>query len=160
MAQKFQIGGLSRRTVSVLIPASLAALAWVATRPTAPALNPMARVAPFVKPKARWTANDFFEFLEALPPPTMLELKKSLGVLAADASQDRLAGMPQDARDIQSHALWVSSNIFEYPFRDETKLNYHSLVTWVGSAVGVARNIVETASSFALERELLRALFA
>lgn len=122
--------------------------------------NPMARAAAFVKPKERWTANHFFDFLRALPASNMLALKKSLGILSPEAGENELHGSDQDAKDIQKHALWLSSNVLSYLFRDETKLSYHELVTWVSEKAGVPPTTINAAPSFALERELLKLLFA
>lgn len=122
--------------------------------------NPMAKAAPFVKPKEKWTAEHLFDFLRALPASAMLDLKKSLGILTQDAGEDQLHGSDQDARDIQKHALWLSTNVLSYIFRDETKLSYHELVTWVAKKADVASATVNAAPTFALERELLKILFA
>lgn len=122
--------------------------------------NPMARAAPFVRPKERWTADHFFNFLRALPASAMLALKKSLGILGPEAGEDQLHGGDQDARDIQKHALWVSSNVLSYLFRDETKLSYHELVIWVSQQADVPPTTINAAPTFALERELLKLLFA
>lgn len=122
--------------------------------------NPMARAAPFVKPKERWTADHFFDFLRALPASTMLALKKSLGILGPEASEDQLRGSDQDARDIQKHALWLSTNALSYLFRDETKLSYHELVVWVSKQADIPPTKINAAPTFKLERELLKLLFA
>lgn len=122
--------------------------------------NPMARAAPFVKPKERWTAEHFFDFLRALPASAMLSLKKSLDILSPEAGEDQLHGNDQDARDIQKHALWLSTNVLSYLFRDETKLGYHDLVTWVSKEADVPATTINTAPTFPLERELLKLLFA
>lgn len=122
--------------------------------------NSIARAAPFVKPKERWTADHLFDFLRALPSSAMLGLKKSLGILSQEAGEDQLHGNDQDARDIQKHALWLSSNVFAYHFRDETKLGYHELVTWVSKQAAIPNTTIDAAPTFALERELLKLLFA
>lgn len=122
----------------------------------------MARVAAFVLPKEKWTTEHFYRFLAALPTDTMLALKKSLGISAAAEMQLKGGdeqGNNQDARDIQKHALWLSSNILAYPFRDATKLNYHDLVTWVGGEAGVFQHVSRNAPTFEIERELQKLLF-
>jgi uncharacterized protein YaaW (UPF0174 family) len=122
--------------------------------------KPIAKAAPFVKPKEKWTADHFYDFLSALPADTMLALKKSLGILDGDATETQLKGNDQDARDIQKHTLRLSSNVLAYPFRDETKLNYHDLATWVCGKAGVSQELIQSAPTFALERELHKLLFA
>lgn len=153
--------GYRRRSFLVLLASSLGFFGWIVTRhyPVVKQ-NPMAKAAPFVKPKEKWTADHFYNFLNALPADTMLALKKSFGILGADADKTQLKGRDQDARDIQIHALWLSSNVLTYPFRDETKLNYHDLATWVCSEAGVSKGVIQKAATFALERELHNLLFA
>lgn len=101
-----------------------------------------------------------FDFLRALPSSAMLGLKKSLGILSQEAGEDQLHGNDQDARDIQKHALWLSTNVFAYLFRDKTKLSYHELVTWVSKQAAVPDAKIDAAPTFTLERELLKLLFA
>lgn len=121
---------------------------------------PIARAAPFVKPKDTWSGNQMHDFLVALPRSTMLSLKKSLQLLQPVDSKNALSGGEQDALDVQKYALWVSSNIFAYPFRSETELDYHDLVKWVCSKTGVPSDIVDTAPTFMLERKLAELVFA
>jgi uncharacterized protein YaaW (UPF0174 family) len=63
-------------------------------------------------------------------------------------------------RDIQKQVLWLSSNILMYPFRDPAAINYHDLVTWVAADLGVKQELIVNASTFALEREIYKQLFA
>ena len=65
-----------------------------------------------------------------------------------------------DADDIQAKVLWLSTNIFAYPFMKASKLDYHKLVAWVAEEAGVGKPIVNSASTFTLERELFKILFA
>jgi len=155
--------GFGRRSflALVLLASSLGSFGCLVTKPNAKTrLNPIAKAAPFVKPKEKWTADDFYNFLNALPADRMLALKKSLGILKPDANETQLKGSDQDARDIQKYALWQSSNILAYPFRNETKLNYNDLVKWVCVEAGVSQSVIQKASTFALERELYKLLFA
>lgn len=121
--------------------------------------KPIAKAAPFVKPKEKWTADHFYSFLNALPADSMLTLKKSLGILNAEATEIQLKGSDQDARDVQKYALRISSNALTHPFRDETKLNYHDLATWVCGKAGVSQGVIDSAPTFALEREIYKLLF-
>ena len=151
---------LGRRTFLALAVTSLGVLGWLFTRRELATQKPIAKAAPFVKPKENWTADNFYDFLKALPTEVMLDLKKSLGLLGAEANVAQLNGNEQDARDIQEEALKRSSNIIAYPFRDATKLNYHELVRWVAGKSGVSQGAIDKAPTFALERELLKLLFA
>lgn len=120
----------------------------------------MARVARFVKPQEKWTADHLFEFLRALPPAAMLDLKRSQGLVHRDSTEKELFGPEPDARSIQDHLLWLSSNFFAYPFRDVTGHSYHDTVTWVAKKADVHKALVDTSVTFALERELHKLLFA
>lgn len=122
--------------------------------------DPMARAAPFVKPKERWTADHLFHFLRALPPTAMLDLKQSQGLLNPDSTAEQLLGPDEDARSVQEHLLWLSSNVLTYPFRDAASLSYHETVAWVAAKAGVPKALVATSMTFALERELHKLLFA
>lgn len=123
-------------------------------------LNPMAKVAPFVKPEENWSADHLFLFLSALPPPALLQIKQSQGMLKKEAVEANLLGPIEDARSIQKQLLWLSSSVFAYPFGDEAALNYHEAVTWVATKAGVDDATLRTGTTFRLEAELHRLLFA
>lgn len=125
-----------------------------------PTPKPIARAATFVKVKEKWTANHLYEFLNALPDESLLSIKKTLGLTNENAGIEALQGKSKDVRDIQKQALWISSNIFSYPFRDETVLDYHGLVTWVAEKVELAPNLITNETTFFLERALQLQLFA
>jgi uncharacterized protein YaaW (UPF0174 family) len=122
--------------------------------------HPIAAAAPFVKPKEKWGADHLYAFLNSLPDEAMLSLMKGLGMVDSKAGLGVLRGKSKDVREIQKQALWLSTNILAYPFRDETTLNYHELVAWVASSAGVKRAIVGTQSTFILEREVQKQIFA
>lgn len=119
----------------------------------------MTAAAPFVKTSERWDATHLFEFLEALPPEAVLRLKQSQGLLEQNADKSSLKGPKLDARDLQKHLLWVSSNALAYPFKDETQLAYHRVVTSVAETAGVPKSALSDAPTFAIERELLLIIF-
>lgn len=54
----------------------------------------------------------------------------------------------------------ASSNILTYAFRDETVLDYHGLVTWVGEEMELASELVASKPTFLLERAIQMQLFA
>lgn len=122
--------------------------------------NPMASAASFVKLDDRWDSEDLFAFLRALPPAAMLQLKQAQGLLAPDSTEQDLLGLDEDARDIQTLALRLSSSSLTYRFRDATELNYHEMVSWVAKKVGVDKELVESAATFGLEREVQKLVFA
>ncbi|MEZ4865633.1 MAG: hypothetical protein R3C14_30255 [Caldilineaceae bacterium] len=113
-----------------------------------------------VKVKEKWTANHLYEFLNALPDESLLSVKKSLGLVDENAGVDTLQGKSKDVREIQKQALWISSNILTYAFRDETLLDYHGLVAWVTEKAEIAPEIIAAKPTFFLERELYKKLFS
>lgn len=122
--------------------------------------DPIAGAAPFVKPKIKWGANHFYEFLNALPDEAILSLMKGLEMVDEKATVKVLNGRRKDVRDIQKQVLWISSNIFAYPFRDETRQKYHDLVGWAAKSLGVKEKTVKSSTTFELERECQMQLFA
>lgn len=125
-----------------------------------PTPKPIARAAVYVKVQDKWTAEHLYEFLNALPEESLLSLKKALGLVEENASLAVLQGKSKDVREIQKQALWVSSNILTYPFRDETVLDYHGLVTWVAEEMELAATLIDSKPTFFLERALQMQLFA
>lgn len=144
-----------RAFFGILATFSTALISWLIARK-----DSIGRAAPFVKPKEKWTASHLVDFLVSLPSSSMLELKKSIGLLEMDATELALKGKKEDAKEILKHALWLSSNVFAYPFLDESKLSYHDLVKWIGNEVGLPDNLTSGLSTFFLERELQKLLFA
>ena len=130
-----------------------------AKTPAEPAAKALTQAAALVKVKEKWSADHLYEFLNALPDESLLSLKKSLELVDENAGLDALQGKSKDVRDIQKQALWISSNILTYPFRDETVLNYHQLATWVAEDMKVAAELVTNEPTFALEREINKQLF-
>ncbi len=113
-----------------------------------------------VKPRVRWTADHLYEFLNSVPDDGMLSLKKGLGMVDKNATLSVLNGKSKDVREIQKRALWISNNLIAYPFKDETTLNYHELVSWVASYSGIKEETIRNASTFTLEREIQKQSFA
>ena len=126
---------------------------------TAAGRKPIVEVAPFVKPKLKWTPEDFYRFLTALPPDARLTLKQSLGLLKPESKVSDLKTADKDAQDIQKKVLQLSSNILIRPFKDASKLDYHKLVVWASSKAGAPMEVVQNGSTFFLERELYKLLF-
>lgn len=148
---------IRRRSLIVASTAAIGGLGWLIFEDRK---EDLARAAPYVLIREKWTAEHLYNFLSALPASSMLDLKKSLGILKTDAGKDKLSGHEQDAKDIQKHALKVSTNVLFRPFSDESKIPYHDVVKWVSKGTGVASPTVEFAPTFALELELHKRLFA
>jgi hypothetical protein len=118
--------------------------------------KPISSALPYVLPTLKWQPSNLYSFISSLPNEVRLELKKSAGLLPPAASVASLKSNDQDASDIQKRVLWLSSNVLAYPFRKATKLDYHSLITWVSESAGVSKPIVQSSSTFVLERELFK----
>lgn len=122
--------------------------------------DPIAQAAPYVRAREVWKADHLFDFLSNLPPSARLSMMQELELLPEDAGVDQLHSRSRDVREIQKQVLWISSNIFTYPFRDETELDYHQLVRWVAEDAGVDEKKCGRLSTFALEREIQLQIFA
>jgi hypothetical protein len=120
----------------------------------------IAATAASVFPKLKWSPGHLHDFLRSLPREARLTLEKSLELLPPKATVADLKHAAVDADDIQAKVLWLSTNVLAYPFKKASKLDYHNLVEWVAEEAGVSKAIVNTASTFTLERELLKMLFA
>jgi hypothetical protein len=114
--------------------------------------KPIAKAAPFVKHKERWLTGELNDFLNALPDEEILSLMKALKL---ESKSDKR----RDVRELQKLALWRSSNILAYPFRDEAGVNYHELVSWVASFAGVESELIKHGSTFALEHQTEKQVF-
>jgi uncharacterized protein YaaW (UPF0174 family) len=119
----------------------------------------IAKAAKFVLPKEKWEREEMLDFLEAVPAPEMLTLKKGMKILGEKATTSDLKGPRQDAREIQKAAMWAESNIFVYPFR-RTDFHYHDMVMWMAGKLSVPKKLILSESSFMLEREITKAFFA
>ena len=148
--------GVRRRSLVIFAMSALGLVSNV----FAAGRKPISTAAPFVLPKLKWTPNHLPGFIKALPKDARLALKKSVDLLSAGATVADLMSGEQDAKDIQKRVLWLSSNILTYPFKAASNLDYHALVTWVSAKAGVTKPIVNSASTFTLERELFKLLFA
>ena len=148
--------GIRRRSLVIFSISSIGLVSNV----FAAGRKPISAAAPFVLPKLKWTPNHLHSFIKALPKNARLTLKKALELLPSGATVANLMSGDQDAKDIQKRVLWLSSNILTYPFKSVSDLDYHAMVTWVAAKAGVSKSIVNSASTFTLERELFKMLFA
>ncbi|HSZ59743.1 MAG TPA: hypothetical protein VK797_29135 [Tepidisphaeraceae bacterium] len=119
----------------------------------------LAHAAPYVQPHLNWSAVELDDFLAQLPPESLLSLKKALDLAKPTDPNSILKGGTKDVQEIQAQLLWVSSNIVTYPFRDEKKIAYHELVKWVADDAGVDQWILDTQSTFVIERAYQERLF-
>lgn len=124
--------------------------------------DPLADVAPWVKPTDRWGAGHLNDFLVKLPPAAMLALQRSAGMLEEDeATVELLEGTSEDAAaNVMKYAQWVSRSIWTYKFYDPKKLDYHATVEWVGRKLKLDDSLLENAPTFLLEQEIQRKLFS
>lgn len=125
--------------------------------PSAP--DPMAKLAPLVQPQARWHSQHLADFVQALPPPAMLTLQRTMGLASAQDGIEKLQGPTTDTLAMQISVLRLSTHFLERVFKDPAALDYHEVVSWVAGRSGVASNIVKSASTYVLERKLLESIF-
>lgn len=146
---------ISRRSVLSLVLTSVS----LPRMAMAGKINLMKKAAPFVKPRDTWSANNLFDFLRMLPPTAILNLKQTQGMLKQTDTERDLLGPDADARSIQKQLLRVSSSVFTRPMKKAATLDYHKVVVWLAHKSGVNESIIETSSTFLLERELYKLLF-
>lgn len=114
---------------------------------------PIAKAAPYVRADQVWQPDHLRAFLEALPPAEIARLKQCLGM--DEGHQDSVEA---DARAVEKQALWVSSNVLTYPFRD--RLDPHAMCLWVLSKTSPKGSAAFDGPTFFVERELQKRLFA
>ncbi len=130
------------------------------SKPAAPT-DPIAQVAPLVRPDARWTPYDFRRFLEALPDDALLGLMINLGILKEDATVADLDRKYTRSYLVIKNMMKRSMNLLKYPFSgDVYGYDYHTTVAWVAERQGVPRRDCESLSTFMLEREVQKRVFA
>jgi uncharacterized protein YaaW (UPF0174 family) len=112
----------------------------------------MQHAAKFVTPRVNWSKEELNDFLHELPPEGLLSLKKALEMVDHKAGLDVLKGPNKDIDEILDKILWVSCNIFEWPFKDKNAIPYHELVQWLAKEAQVDPWIIETQSTFVVER--------
>lgn len=125
--------------------------------PSAP--DPMAKLAPLVQPQARWHSQHLADFLQALPPPAMLTLQRTIGLASAQDGIEKLQGPTTDTLAMQISVLRLSTHFLGRVFKNPAALDYHEVVSWVAGRSGVASSIVKNASTYLLERKLLESIF-
>ena len=121
--------------------------------------NAMARLAPWVKPHAKWEAENLFEFLRELPPDAMTGVMDTQKIKPDVVVSDRMIQAEQNARQVQKYLMKISSNAYESLVSDPKKLDYHALVQWLADKASVPKHQIEGASTFELEHELQLRLF-
>jgi len=107
----------------------------------------------YVKPNTIWTASDFHEMLAHCSPERLDVLEKSLKLKdSAGTSSERVAAIKRDL-------VWESSNLFEYPLRDNSSVDYHKIVKWVAKKHGVSLEAIDREPTFILERLIFEQVF-
>jgi hypothetical protein len=98
----------------------------------------------------QWGPAEMWNFLKALGPERQELIKSSFN---GELSQF-------DASAIQKVLFTYSSNVFERPFGDEYAVNYHSeLLKGIAGKMDIGEFVVNTQSSFRIERLILQAAF-
>lgn len=106
--------------------------------------------------KRVWDETDFNRFADLLPMEQLQLLRISLGLAEpgerVPASADRALWI----KEIKKQAIWVSSNIVTWPFKD---FRYDELVRWVAKEYDVAAARIEGESTFKVEQAIQTQLF-
>jgi hypothetical protein len=106
--------------------------------------------------KRTWDETDFARFAALLPLEQLQLLRVSLGLAkageAVPVSVDRAAWI----KEITAQAVWASSNILIYPFKD---FRYDKMARWVGTQYEVASAVIEGESTFKVEQAIQMQLF-
>lgn len=129
----------------------------MSTNPPVPQpANPTALADAADPTKRVWDETDFVRFAELLPVEQLQLLRISLGLAESSdgvpASVDRAAWI----EEITAQAVWASSNILTYPFKD---FHYDGLVRWVAEEYDVAAARIEGESTFKVEQAIQAQLF-
>ena len=108
----------------------------------------------YVHRDARWRSDLLFEFLNAMKSEHLEQVGKALEIQGF-----KKMDKPNQIAAACGRILWESSSIFTYPFKSNQNIDYHSIVVWCASEVGVSTHEGNYTSTFDLEREILRRQF-
>jgi hypothetical protein len=102
--------------------------------------------------KQHWGAADFDAFLEVVPDAGLWTLLVSLGVEPSDSSMPQQLDRAATILRIKREAIWSSSNILSYPFKEKTEFRYDEAVRWVADEFDVAPAITTASTTFEVEQ--------
>lgn len=100
-----------------------------------------------------WTELDLNAFLASLSGDALESMKRAVSL---DQPGDAQAG----ATEIKQRLHKYSSNWLARPFTSPDEIQYHEQVKWVANQAGVHPEIVDSQSTFVVERELAKKLFS
>jgi uncharacterized protein YaaW (UPF0174 family) len=106
-----------------------------------------------------WTEFDLNGFLAGTSAEDILSLKKALLLVDSAATVQSLSGHAQDVEDVRRRLLWKSTNILAYPFRNPRNIQYHEVLKWVATEANAPDDIVDSQSTFVIERVICEQLF-
>lgn len=158
------------RPLALLVLLSLAGtVVWLNVRPqeSAPSFSltlnrvpPADPLTPYVQRNAQWNAADLDAFLLNLSDQRRLNVKKALDLLPAEATSADLTTKDGDIDEIKEDLVWESSHLFTYLFKDTDTVDYHPIVQWVAGEYAIDRSVINTASTFELERQIMEKVFS
>jgi hypothetical protein len=118
------------------------------------AKDAISKAAPFVRKESIWNASSYLEFLVALPPSGLLQLKKSLEILPLDATEASLKGTQVDVLEISTF-LCQKASWFRI-CRNPADFDYHGLVIGIAEKVDVESVKLKWTSTFDVEHLVMR----
>jgi hypothetical protein len=142
-----------------LVTATLTNFGTIIEGQVVPEKSDLKPLAQLVKPERQWSPTDFNSFLSALPAEARLSLMKALKMVSDDSTRAALKDTPTDVREIKKRILWLSNHLVKYPFLNEEKIDYHSLVLWVAETMEVDARIRNTQPTLIVERAIIERIF-
>lgn len=120
--------------------------------------DPMAKAAPFVRKDSIWNTASYLDFIAALPPSGMLQLKKSLEILPTDATEASLKGTQADAIEISTFLCQKASwfRVCQNP----ADFDYHGMVIGMAENLGIDSVKLKRATTFDAEHLVMEKVVA
>jgi hypothetical protein len=73
--------------------------------------------------------------------------------------KDEVGTPSEHVAAIKKNLVRISSNSFEYPFKDVSSVDYHEIVQWVAKKHGISKEIINREPTFILERLVFEQVF-
>lgn len=100
-----------------------------------------------------WTELDLNAFLDSLSGVELSSLRTAVKLDQANAAQ---AGVAEIKKQLHKH----SNHLFARQLNSADNIQYHDKVKWVARKAGVHDEVIESQSTFVIERELSKKLFS
>lgn len=100
-----------------------------------------------------WTELDLNAFLDSLSGDELASMRKAVKLEQDDGAQ---AGVAAIKKQLHKH----SNHLFARQLSSPDNIQYHDKVKWVAQKAGVHEEVIESQSTFVVERELSKKLFS